>query len=181
MSEEAEYIAQAKAGDVRAFEFALLPHLSTLLAYSRAVCGDYHTAQDVVQETALIAFRNLDRFFDDADFAGWLKAIARRQALEARRKTLRHRLLAEDAIESAYDAEPSEEESLRQLALQRCLEQLPDEGRRLLEARYSQGKSLSEAAVGLNEGIDSLRSRIYRIRNGLKDCIERRLRREDAR
>jgi RNA polymerase sigma-70 factor (ECF subfamily) len=179
MSEEAELIAQAKAGDARAFEYALLPHLTNLLAYSRALCGDYHTAQDVVQETALIAFRNLERFFADADFGTWLKAIARRQALAARRKLGRQRLLAEAALELAYEIEPSDEESRRQAALRECVEHLPGASRELLDARYTEGLSLTEAAGALNANVDTLRWRLYRVRQGLRECVERRLTRED--
>ena len=100
----------------------MLPHLAALLAYSRAICGDFHAAQDVVQETALIAYRNLDRFFAEADFATWLKAIARRQALAARRKLGRHRLAAEELLEAVYEAE--EDWDTRQ---QSALHRLPGE------------------------------------------------------
>src|SRR6266850_2558088 len=34
-----------------------------IFAYSRAIFSDYHAAQDVVQETAIIAFRNLKHLF----------------------------------------------------------------------------------------------------------------------
>ena len=82
--DESDLLDKAKAGDGAAFELLLVPHLPMLFAYSRAICGDYHAAADVVQETALIALRRLDHFFPEADFAAWLKAIARREALSAR-------------------------------------------------------------------------------------------------
>ena len=53
---EPDVVDTAKA-DAAEFERGLLPHLPMLFAYSRAICGDYHVAQDVVQQTALIAFR----------------------------------------------------------------------------------------------------------------------------
>src|SRR5438105_576107 len=101
MDNETELIARAKKGDAPSFEHLMTPYLSMLFAYSRAICSDYHAAQDVVQETAIIAFRNLDHLFPEADFPTWLRAIARRQALDARRKLRRHARFTEEAIERA--------------------------------------------------------------------------------
>ena len=86
MEKDAALLARAKKGDAIAFEHLIAPHLPMLFAYSRAICLDFHAAQDVVQESAIIAFRNLNHLFPEADFSTWLRAIARRQALEARRK-----------------------------------------------------------------------------------------------
>lgn len=79
--EFASALTRARAGDRAAMEQLLLPHLSMLHAYSQAICGDFHGAQDVVQETAVIAVTNIDKFFTESDFAAWLRGIARRQAL----------------------------------------------------------------------------------------------------
>ncbi len=178
MTEEAELIGQAKAGDARAFQHALLPHLTMLLTYSRAICGDYHEAQDVVQETALIAYRNLERFFAEADFATWLKAIARRQALAARRRLGRQLLVADDLLEAAHEPEARRGETPRQEALRQCLESLPSGSRALVQARYAEGRSLQEMATTTRTNPDTLRWRMYRVRRDLRNCVERRLRRE---
>ena len=177
MIDETHLISKAKAGDRQAFEQLLLPHLPTLLAYSRAICGDFHAAQDVVQDTALIAYRNLERFFVEADFAIWLKAIARRQALAARRKLGRHKLAAEALLEAAY--EPDEEgDTSQQSALQDCLEKLPPASLELIRIRYTEGSGIEDIASKTNTNVDTLRWRMYRLRLGLRDCVERQLRQE---
>jgi len=178
MPNEAELIAQARAGDNRAFEQALSPHLGMLFTYSRAICGDYHAAQDVVQETALVAYRNLERFFAEADFATWLKAIARRQALGARRKLGRHLLVAQEFLEAAHEPETRAAETPRQSALQHCLESLPPASRELIQARYEEGRSLPEMAAATGTNPDTLRWRMYRLRQALRECIEGRLKQE---
>lgn len=172
---EAELLARAKDGDKSAFEKLILPLLPTLLAYSRTVCGDYQAAQDVVQETALIAYRNLGRFFADADFATWLKAIARRQALAARRKLGRVSLVIEDVLEAAYDDFGPQAVAPERAALGHCLEALPPRSRRLIEGRYVAHSGLAALAAELKTNLSTLRWQLFRVRQALRDCIKRRL------
>ena len=75
---DAELLDLARAGKPEAFERLVEPYVPMLLAYSRAVSGDYHLAMDVVQQTLLVAYRKLHHFFPEADFGVWLRAIARR-------------------------------------------------------------------------------------------------------
>src|SRR5204863_498194 len=94
MEDEQRLLAQAKKGNAPAFERLVTPYLPMLFAYSRAICLDYHAAQDVVQETAIIAFRNLNHLFPEADLPTWLMSIARRQPLAVLRKLHRFARLA---------------------------------------------------------------------------------------
>jgi DNA-directed RNA polymerase specialized sigma24 family protein len=43
---ENDLIAKAAAGDMAAFEQVFMRYMPMLLAYSQAICGDYHAAQD---------------------------------------------------------------------------------------------------------------------------------------
>jgi RNA polymerase sigma-70 factor (ECF subfamily) len=148
---EEELLAQAKAGDTKAFELAVEGHLPMLFAYSRAICGDFHTAQDVVQETVLIAFRKLAHFFPEADFATWLRAIARREALNARKKMTKVNLLTEDAIER-YFVEPAEDAAApRREALARCLQLLSGRMHQVIRAHYFEGRRLAQIAERMNQ------------------------------
>src|SRR4029450_1516158 len=120
MEHEAALLAGAKKGDAASFERLVTPYLPMLFAYSRAICLDFHAAQDVVQETAIIAFRNLNHLFPEADFSTWLRAIARRQALEARSKLHRFARFAEEAVERAYEDPAPVEVSARRKLLGEC-------------------------------------------------------------
>jgi RNA polymerase sigma-70 factor (ECF subfamily) len=176
--DEAALLALAKAGDRAAFEAALRPHLPMLLAYSRAVGGDFHRAQDVVQETALVAYRNLSHLFPEADFASWLKAIARRQALAARRKDLRTAAWSDHALEAAYDdPTPSAVASERE-ALAHCLDKLEAQAGRIVRGHYFDGLKLAALAESLGLNLNTVKTVLYRARLSLLECVERRLRSE---
>lgn len=171
---ENHLLARAKSGEVQAFEQVLLPYLPMLFAYSRAICGDYHAAQDVVQETALIAFRNLNHLFPEADFAIWLRAIARRQALTARRKLLRLSLVAEEAIEKVYQ-DPAPLSGPYHDALTACLGALGGRMARVVRAHYFQGCRLDEVARNMGLNTSAVKQLLYRARLRLRECVQQRL------
>lgn len=168
---------QARPGHPDAFERALNPHLPMLFAYSRAICGDHHTAQDVVQETALIAFRNLHHLFPEADFATWLRAIARRQALAARRKLSRVQLgLVEEAIEVVFEDSTPDATAAQREALQRCLELLGGRLAEVVRGHYFHGAKVAELADRLTMNANAVKQLLYRARQSLRECIRERLR-----
>lgn len=179
-NEEADLLARARAGDARSFEGLLLPYLPMLFAYGRAICPDFHAAQDVVQETALVAFRNLGHFFPDADFGTWLRAIARRQALAARRKLSRVRLGLEGTLERVFEDPAPEAAAPRRRALADCLKTLGDRAGRVIRAHYFEGTALAELAGALGTTAEGVKQLLYRARAGLRDCVRRRLRPENA-
>jgi RNA polymerase sigma-70 factor, ECF subfamily len=173
-------LERAKAGDVRAFEDVIAPHLPMLLAYSRAICNDHHTAEDVVQETALIASRNLHNLFEEADFAGWLKAIARRQALAMRRKSARLQPVIESAIEKAYENPAPTATHPERAALTECLELLSDRAGQIVRAHYFDGAAISEMATSFKLNPNTLKTILLRARQALENCVQRQMRSEEG-
>lgn len=171
--DEAALLERAKAGRREAFERLVEPHVAMLFAYGRALCGDYHLAMDVVQQTLLIAFRKLHLFFPEADFSVWLRAIARREALDARRRASRTALITLDAIESAYE-EPAED-SPRRGALVRCLGSLEGRSGQLVRRHYFEGVDLSSLSKALGMTVAAAKQMLYRTRLALRDCIRKRL------
>jgi len=173
--DEAELLRGARAGDAHAFARLCTPHLPTLLAYSRAICGDFHAAQDVVQETVLIAFKNLAHLFPEVDFGVWLRAIARRQALAARRKLNRVPLLSEQILENVYaDPEPADD-GLYHEKLAACLESLSGRMKSVIAGHYFDGSSLQEMARQMDITTNAAKQLLYRARLWLRECVEKRL------
>jgi len=175
-----DLIARAKAGSKEAFEKLLLADLPVLLAYCQAICHDFHTAQDAVQQTAIIAFQKLHLFFPEADFTAWLKAIARREALDARKKLARAGKLAlEKWIEKAYDDPTPEAVAPEREALRLCLEALErrdSRAGRLVREHYFQGTELAEIAGTAKANVNTVKWWLLRARLALHDCVQRRIR-----
>ncbi|MBV1848892.1 sigma-70 family RNA polymerase sigma factor [Catellatospora tritici] len=90
----------ALAGDRDAFERLYRQYRPGLLAFVVRQVGDRHTAEDVVQETFLVAWRDLDKLRDPAALKTWLFSIAYRRAMSAAGRVspgpLPEELLADD-------------------------------------------------------------------------------------
>jgi RNA polymerase sigma-70 factor (ECF subfamily) len=172
---ETRLITAARSGDPKAFERVLRPHLPMLFAYARAICGDFHAAEDVVQETAEVAYRKLAYLIPEADFAGWLKAIARRQALAARRKLTKTALAVDEVLERVYQDPSPASEGRRGEALADCMDKLDGRAAQAVRGHYFQGLRLGELAEQMGMSAAAMRQLIHRVRVLLLDCVRRRL------
>lgn len=172
---EARLIELAKAVDREAFAHALGPYLPMLYAYSRSICADHHVAEDVVQQTALIAYRKLNYLFPEVDFATWLKGIARREALSERRKSARHRSVVEELIESVYDDPTEEAVGPEREALGECLKKLKGQSAEIVGAHYFDGQRLVEIARVRKLNCNTVRTVLHRARLALEECVRSKL------
>jgi RNA polymerase sigma-70 factor (ECF subfamily) len=172
---ESRLLHAAQGGDPKAFERVLRPHLTMLFAYSRAICGDFHAAEDVVQETAQIAYRKLNFLIPEADFAGWLKAIARRQALAARRSLTKTNLVADDVIERVYQDPAPAAAGRRGEALTDCIDKLEGRAAQAVKGHYFDGVKLNELADKMGMTSVAMRQLLHRVRVLLLECVRRRL------
>src|SRR5512146_2698060 len=105
---DAELVQSAAAGSATAFETIVRRNNRLLFRTARGVVADDAEAQDIVQETYLRAFTNLQAYRGDASLATWLARIAINVALTSQRK--KGRLVQLDAGDDDEDA-PAEWES----------------------------------------------------------------------
>ena len=73
---ERELIAQARAGDFKAFTALINAHSSKIYALAKRLSGNEQDAEDIVQETFLKAIDKIDQFRGEASFGTWLYSIA---------------------------------------------------------------------------------------------------------
>jgi RNA polymerase sigma-70 factor (ECF subfamily) len=168
-------LERAKGGDREAFERALAPYLPMLYAYSRSICADHHIAEDVVQDTALIAYRKLRFLFPEVDFGTWLKGIARRQALSEKRKAGRLRPVVEEILEAVYDDPSPTAVAPEREALEACLKKLKGQPAKIVGAHYFDGEKLIDIARLMNLNCNTVRTVLHRARLALEECVRGRL------
>jgi len=161
-------------------QFALLWTAAqpTVAGYIHAALGDYHQAQDVLQQTAVALVRKFDQYDPDRPFAAWAIGVARLELLAHRRQfaTDRHQF-SEKLIDQLADGYASMTPQLNQMdtALSQCIDEMQGQSRRALELRYRQNLKPAEVAAQLGMQPGSVRVMLHRIRAALRQCIERRL------
>jgi len=155
-----------------------LRHETELRAFIGSVIRDAHAREDVLQETALILWREFSRYDRGRSFGAWARGIAARKLLERRNSDRRTpvpfspeaiKMLAEAAERSQSRPRPSQE------ALEHCVERLPDRSRRLLAMRYGQGDPPEKIASQVRATTAAVYQALWRLRIRLRECIERYL------
>ena len=73
---DADAVARARGGDSEAFRLLVERHSRSVYKVAYRVTGSPDDAEDVVQETFLKAYRQLDRFEERSSFGTWLHRIA---------------------------------------------------------------------------------------------------------
>ena len=160
----------------------LTDHQSALLAYIRSLMPGYPGARDILQHTNITLWQKKGDFTLGTNFKAWSFSVARFQVLSQRRRLRREGWLVfdEDVATQFADEAPFETDEIDdvQAALRNCLRKLRDNDRALVEKRYAENTTLDEYAKELNRSPGTLKARLFKIRAGLRACIDRELKHE---
>jgi RNA polymerase sigma-70 factor (ECF subfamily) len=156
-----------------------LQHQSDLRAFIGAVLRDRAERDDLLQETALVLWKEFERYDRSRQFGAWARGIAAKKVLqrldrgEPRSASLPDAVVP--AILAAFDRAEGPADARRD-ALQTCLDRLSEQSRRLLMLRYEQGHTVAQLAEELGRSMEAIYKALTRIRLKLRECIDRRLR-----
>lgn len=87
--EERALVLRAQDGEAAAFEQLVDLHQGRLFRIAFMVVGDRQDAEDVVQESLVLAWRRLHLLEDPAAFRGWVAQICTRRATDVVRRLAR--------------------------------------------------------------------------------------------
>ena len=155
---------------------------SSVAGYIHSLVRDHALAKDLVQETALVLFRRFSEYDGGRPFLAWALGIARFQVMGMRRDAARTLVTFDDELLAGFTetwCELSPDSGERGDALRECLRELPQKASHLIGLRYYEGLSATEIAARTGSGNEgSVRVFLQRIRQQLRECVERRLRLE---
>ena len=86
IADEAQVLAQAREGDVKAFTELMRRYEGKIFRLAQHITQNREDAEDVLQETFLKAYEHLDQFQGNSKFYTWIVRIAVNQALMKLRK-----------------------------------------------------------------------------------------------
>lgn len=182
-------VSRCQKGNMDAFEILVERHQKRMLNVAYRVTGNYEEACDVVQEAFLSAYRAIKGFKGDARFSTWMTSITMNHARNRMRQVQsrsRHEVAyLDDPIETQdghvrYDPpsqEPPAVDRLEQMEVrekvQKCVGTLEGEYREVLVLRDMEGFSYEEIGGILKIPDGTVKSRLYRARSAVKDCLKR--------
>ncbi|OJW08504.1 MAG: hypothetical protein BGO49_12490 [Planctomycetales bacterium 71-10] len=161
-----------------AFEAIVRRHGPAVLGTCRGILRDDHDAEDAFQATFLVLARRAATVRDRDRLAPWLARTARRIALRARKASARRRALEGAALDFEVGSAQAPGAALaaaEAAALVRAeVDRLPESDRTLLRLTYWRGRSYEEAAEAVARPIGTVRSRLARARDRLRERLARR-------
>jgi RNA polymerase sigma-70 factor (ECF subfamily) len=183
LGQEEALIRRIQSGDDAAFD--RLVELCSGRVYSLAfrMMGNADDAQDVAQEVFVRVYQAIPRFRCDATFSTWLYRIVVNACHdEAARRKRRPQTMSDAAPDDespdmldtlVADGEPEDLylRHERQQALQQALLELPENFRAVVILHDVQGLSYDEMAEVLHTGLGTIKSRLNRARNMLREKI----------
>jgi RNA polymerase sigma-70 factor (ECF subfamily) len=182
---EAALIQEAQSGNLDAFNRLVLAYQDLVYGQAYRMMGEAHSAEDAVQEAFISAYRSL-RSFRGGSFKSWLLRIVTNACYDElrwrkRRPTTPLEPVDEDdeTIESPHwlaDPGESPEEAAERAelssALQRCLDELPDDFRIVVILVDIEGFDYSDASNVIQTPLGTVKSRLARARVRLRDCLQ---------
>jgi RNA polymerase sigma-70 factor (ECF subfamily) len=167
------------------FEELVLPHLDALHYAALRLTRDASTAEDLVQETFLRAYRALHQLTQEESCRAWLMRIMTNIWLNQRQKHGREGMALdiselnpsheEAALWSpqSFPEEPERAASRKQFCedLDQALRQLPEAFRIVVMLADVEGLSYKEVAETLHCPIGTVMSRLYRARQLLRKAL----------
>ncbi|MEO0651358.1 MAG: sigma-70 family RNA polymerase sigma factor [Planctomycetota bacterium] len=164
------------------FEALVREHGGRLRLFLKAAARDPLVADELFQETLLVAWRRIDDFDPDRCFGRWLRGIGGRLLLARRRADARRGRSIDPAVLEQLEelcstapgaAHSRTDEELD--ALRDCLGRLNDDQRALIHQHYHEGRALRVIAETGGRTVEATKKVMQRLRARLFDCITAKL------
>ncbi len=180
---EHDLVARCRDGDPAAFARIVALHESMVFSLAGRLLGSAEEARDVAQEVFLQVYRRLGRFEGRSSLKTWIYRIVVNQCHNRRRFWHRHGRDREEALDERFaspathrddwQASPYEQARRRERArkVQAALLQLTFEQRSVIVLREVEGLSCEEVAVALGIPDGTVKSRLSRAREALRQRL----------
>lgn len=174
----ARLVERAQGGDRDAFGQLVLQFESTVYAVCLGRLGNASEAAEMTQEVFLHVMGRLDQLREPERFAGWLRQVATRMAINRATRRVPPASIEDEVLQGlgAHHDDPLETLIRHERAslLWEGLSRLKPLDRETLVAFYIQGQSLLEMAERTTAPVGTIKRRLHTARLRLKDELRRR-------
>jgi len=187
--EDNEIVLLCKRGDLDAFESLVIKHQKKMFNIAYRITGNYEDAGEIVQDAFLSAYKGIKNFEGKAKFSTWLYTIVvnlSKNRLKQVQTQFAHEPVSFDdpvPVKDGYvNPEPVSDKSSVLEALEKkevsqkvndCIDSLDTEFREALVLRDIQGFSYIEISAMLKIAEGTVKSRLFRAREAMKNCLKK--------
>jgi len=178
-----EFVRACQKGDLNAFDVLVVRHQRKMFNVAYRMLGNYDDAADVTQEAFVAAYKAIGTFKTEAKFSTWLYSItvnhAKNRLKQTRGRKEHERLSPAETENLELESCPRSDENPYAIMEQKekdalvhqCIASLDDEYREVLILRDIQGLSYEEIRGILNIPEGTVKSRLARAREALKNGL----------
>ncbi|MGD9668407.1 MAG: sigma-70 family RNA polymerase sigma factor [Hyphomicrobiaceae bacterium] len=149
----------------------LIGAVPNMRAFAISLCGDVDRADDLVQETLVKAWKNIDSFEEGTNLKAWLFTILRNTYFSEVRKRRREVCVDDSAIEQRLTVPPEQQGAADLSDFKKALQQLSDDQREALILVGAEGFSYEEVAEIAGCAVGTVKSRVNRARARLSEIL----------
>ncbi|HYL76576.1 MAG TPA: sigma-70 family RNA polymerase sigma factor [Bryobacteraceae bacterium] len=177
-------VERARSGDSDAFRLLVEQHSRAIFRLAFRMTGNEQDAEDVVQETFLRAYKQLDRYEARSSFSTWLYRIASNYSLDLMRMRKRHESRREhgtdedqrDILQSIPLDTPGPDrlmygEEVKE-KVNAAMNELSAQERTAFVLRHFEGLSIEEIGEALGTGANATKHSIFRAVQKLRRSLE---------
>ncbi len=176
-------VARTRAGDADAFRVLVERHSRTLFRLAYRMTGNESDAEDVVQESFLRAYRQLDKFDERASFGTWLYRITANCSLDlvrSRKRRSEHMAPADPDRDAPLLALPAPEPSPEREAasgqvrdrVAEAMKELSAVERTAFVLRHFEGMRIEEVSRVLDCAPGAAKHSVFRAVQKLRRALE---------
>ena len=178
---DVQLIHAVLSGDDTKFATLVEKYEKIVHALVQRKIGDYHYAEEITQDTFLLAYQNLSTLRNPSKFLKWLSVIANGLCLKWLRKQKPEKQLQsledtpmEEVAESAYahyvlEQRETETTEHRREIVKKLLAKLPESERTVIMLYYLSEMTTQEISNSLGVSVEAVRVRMSRARKRLRD------------
>ncbi|MFN8372281.1 MAG: RNA polymerase sigma factor [Anaerolineae bacterium] len=184
MLDESNLLLKVKEGDEDAFQQLQTELEPQIRRFVRRLIGSSHAEDDIIQDTFIALYRNLERIEPIEKLRPYLYGIARNRCYTELRQTRRYESISLDdepeidfgeaSITLADDATPPEEVThwlMLHLEVQQAMKKLPEVQRQVLLMYSEENLSYQEIAEIMNTSVGTIKSRIFYAKRALRSLL----------
>lgn len=180
-----ELIEQTLAGNQSAYADLVKRHQRFVFTLAMRFAKGREDAEEIAQDCFVKAYRSLSSFQGQSKFSTWLYSIVYTTAMTFLRKKRiatdsiddEHTFIQVEHHESGYDTDNVENKS-RSFYLNQAIEQLLPDDATIITLFYRGEQSLEEIAQTLGMEANTVKVKLFRARQRLKEKLERNLKQE---
>jgi len=160
-------------GDETTFRLLVQRHKDKVRNLTYLTLGNTDAVDDIAQEVFLTVYKNMNKFRFESQFSTWLYRITINKCKDhLRKKRIRNIFtgIREDEEEPVYHSLHESKDTAE--IVRKAVEELPDKLRIPLKLKDLEGLSYQEIAQTVNCEIGTVKSRIFRAREGLRNILK---------